>query len=355
MLSSCDSKLFFIINSNKKNVAVRNTGTWAGNLALKNKYQDFPSDVFISFLSVNATLTLIDGDKTKTPIQVNLDDFLKTDLIGKFLYSVSFKPYDKAQTWLKTFKIMPRYRNAHAYVNAGFNFSINPTTFVVQMMPTIVFGGIDSSFVHAKQTENFLNGKKLNDQSVLLNAFKILSNELQPKYSPDLASIEYRKSLAISLLYKFFLYVNDKVVSPIFKSGQMSVMDMRQVSTSKQVFPTANKDMFPVTQPITKLNAYYQTSGEAKYVYDMSPLSTNQLFGVFIQSDMSNCKLGSIDYNEASKMPGVVKILLASDIKGQNNFNVASFLTGSSPEEVFCSSNVLYAGQGLGLVLAGNF
>jgi xanthine dehydrogenase/oxidase len=197
-----------------------------------------------------------------------------------------------------------------------------------------------------------LNGKKINDQSVILSAFKILAQELVPKYSPELSSVEYRKSLAISLLYKFLLYVNDKILDAKYKSGQMSVMDMRQVSTSKQVFPTVNKEMFPVTEPMTKLNAYYQTSGEAKYVYDMTPFA-NQLYGVFIQASVSNCKLSGMDTSEASRMPGVVRIIAASDIKGENNFNVASFLTGSMAEEVFVSSNVLYAGQGLGLVLAG--
>jgi xanthine dehydrogenase/oxidase len=331
---------------------VRNTGTWSGNLALKNKYQDFPSDVFISFLSVNATLTLTGPDKSTPPSQVSLDEFLNTNLTSKFIYSVTFKQFDKTQTWLKSFKIMPRYRNAHAYVNAGFNFSINPATYTVQAVPTIVYGGIDATYVHAKQTEAYLNGKKINDQSVILSAFKILAQELVPKYSPELSSVEYRKSLAISLLYKFLLYVNDKFLDAKYKSGQMSVMDMRQVTTSKQVFPTVNKEMFPVTEPMTKLNAYFQTSGEAKYVYDMNPFA-NQLYGVFIQASVSNCKLSTLDTSEASRMPGVVKIIAASDIKGENNFNVASFLTGSMAEEVFVSSNILYAGQGLGLVLAG--
>ena len=337
----------------KQNVGVRNTGTWAGNLAMKNKYQDFPSDVFISFSSVNAMITLIGPTKSTPPVQVNLDDFLKTDLTGKMIYSVSFKPFDKTQTFLKTFKIMPRYRNAHAYVNCGFNLNINPVTYKVQTMPIIVYGGIDASFIHAKQTENYLNGKQINDEKVILNAFNILSQEVNPKYSPDLASVGYRKSLAISLLYKNLLYVNDKFSNPKFKSGQNSIMDMRPVSTSKQVFPTPNKEMFPVTQPITKLNAYYQTSGEAKYVYDMQ--LTNQLYGVFIQSTASNCKLGAVDASEASKVPGVVKILFANDIKGENSFCLTeNFIFPSSvKEEIFCTSDVLYAGQGIGLVLAG--
>ena len=245
-------------------MAVRNTSTWSGNLAMKNKHKDFPSDIFISFASVNAMITIVGPEKSSPPIVVNLVDFLSADLSGKFIYSVSFKTLDKTNTFLKTFKIMPRYRNAHAYVNAGFNFNVNPTTFKVESTPTIVYGGINQTFVHAKQTEYYLFGKQINDEKILLNAFKLLAHEIDPEYGPDLSSVEYRRSLSISLFYKFLLYVNDKILSPRYKSGQNSVMDMRAVSVSKQTYPTPNKDMYPVTEPMTKLNAYYQTSGEAK-------------------------------------------------------------------------------------------
>ncbi len=99
---------------------------------MKYKHQDFPSDVFLSFESANAVITLVGPDKTTPPVQTNLVDFLSTDLKGKFIYSVTFKQLNfSTKTFFKTFKIMPRYRNAHAYVNAGFNFNINPVTFKV--------------------------------------------------------------------------------------------------------------------------------------------------------------------------------------------------------------------------------
>jgi len=49
------------------------------------------------------------------------------------------------------------------------------------------------------------------------------------------------------------------------------------------------------------------------------------------------------------KMPGVVDFLTSSNIpaKGENSFN------DGDKEEVFCSGEVLYAGQALGLIVAG--
>lgn len=52
-------------------------------------------------------------------------------------------------------------------------------------------------------------------------------------------------------------------------------------------------------------------------------------------------------------MPGVVKYLTYADIPpgGINNFMPPS---GGSAEELFCSNEILYAGQALGLIIAGN-
>ena len=47
-------------------------------------------------------------------------------------------------------------------------------------------------------------------------------------------------------------------------------------------------------------------------------------------------------------MPGVVQFLQASDIPGVNNF-----MPGMGTEEIFCSGQIEYAGQALGLIIAG--
>lgn len=52
---------------------------------------------------------------------------------------------------------MPRTQNVHAYVNAGFCFKLNKEAkFTVLQTPTIVFGGISSSFV----SKIFIKSKK---------------------------------------------------------------------------------------------------------------------------------------------------------------------------------------------------
>lgn len=329
------------------NIAVRNSATWAGNLMLKHQHPDFPSDIFISFLTTDPILTIIDSDRKK--FNSNLNDFLTLDMNGKIIYSISFKKLEKSKNFIRTYKIMPRHRNAHAYVNAGFRFEIDPQTSLIQNNPRIIFGGISSKFIHASKTEEFLSGKSIKDFQVLKESFKILFEEIEPDQNPVYSSTGYRKSLSVSLFYKFLLEIKEKNLSLKLKSAYESIMDQRHVSTGQQKYPT-NPDLFPITKNIPKLNAYSQASGEASYAYDLKPLA-GQLYGAFIQSSLANCRIESIDSSEAAKAPGVVRILFSQDIPGQNNFVPKTFFS-LIPEKLFCDDYIDYAGQSLGLVVA---
>ncbi len=91
---------------------------------MKINHPDFASDVFTCFETINAMLTLVGPTKTSTPIQCTPSQLLqnKQYLKNRVIYSVNFIPFDSIKTIVKTFKIMPRSNNAHAYVNAGFRF-----------------------------------------------------------------------------------------------------------------------------------------------------------------------------------------------------------------------------------------
>jgi hypothetical protein len=241
---------------------------------------------------------------------------------------------------------MPRTQNAHAYVNAGFRFDLDPSTLTVNSYPSIVLGGLSQSFTHASKTEAFLVGKSLNDPNTITSAFQLLDSELIIDSDPVLSSPEYRRSLALSLFYKYLLCVNNSNIGPRYKSAADSIIDSRPLSSGKQDFPTDPSE-YPVSQPIPKLNAFQQASGEAQYVYDKT-FSQNELHGAFIQSSLANCRIDSIDTSAALSIPGVVRIIFAKDIPGVNSFVPAPL----QPELLFADDFVDYAGQSIGLVVA---
>ena len=103
------------------NVAVRNAGSWAGNLMLTHDNADFPSDIFTIMAATNATLTIASSGGSQV---YDLFSFLQLDMTGCVIVSISIPVVQAPQT-LMTFKIMPRHINAHAYVNAGFLMAVD--------------------------------------------------------------------------------------------------------------------------------------------------------------------------------------------------------------------------------------
>ena len=77
--------------------------------------------------------------------QLSLPEFLQEDMKGKVLFNVILPPLSTDYV-IKTYKIMPRAANAHAYINAGFRAKIQSNHIVEK--PTIIFGGIRPSLVH---------------------------------------------------------------------------------------------------------------------------------------------------------------------------------------------------------------
>lgn len=190
---------------------------------------------------------------------------------------------------------MPRAQNAHALVNAGFLLELNEKNFVKSAR--IVFGAINSSFVHATKTEEFLVGKNLFDNKILQEAFAHLNNEIIPSVIPSEPSPLFRKQLSISLFYKYILSITAKnVISPKNRSGAHLLE--RELTSSSFLYET-DKSKYPLTRPMAKKESLAQTSGQAEYIIDM-PDQPNQLFGAFVLAKIRPLStIRKIDSSEA--------------------------------------------------------
>lgn len=93
----------------------------------------------INFILVNRN-----GEKQ----QLTLSKFLSSDMKGQIIISFTLPPLSKDHA-IKTYKIMPRSRNAHAYINAGFCAKLDSANKIVDK-PNIIFGGIRPSLVNQK-------------------------------------------------------------------------------------------------------------------------------------------------------------------------------------------------------------
>ncbi|XP_055537408.1 xanthine dehydrogenase/oxidase-like [Wyeomyia smithii] len=330
------------------NVPVRNTGTIAGNLCIKNQHKEFPSDLYLILEAVGAKLTIAElGGKTKT---VTPAEFVSLDMNKKIILNIILPPLSSGIYKFRSLKIMPRAQNAHAYVNGAFLFKFSADKKIIDTA-TICFGGINPDFTHALQTEKQIAGKNIFSSDTFQAIIRTLSAELEPDWVLPDASPAYRKNLAISLFYKATLSVASEMgvsIEARFRSGGTTLE--RPLSTASQRFDTY-KENWPLTKNVPKIEGLAQTSGEAKYANDM-PTLPNELYAAFVLGTKPHAKIEKIVADEALKLPGVVAFFSAKDIPGTNNFMYFSNFMGSEIEEVFASETVHYHGQPVGLIVA---
>ncbi|XP_039446739.1 uncharacterized protein LOC120426101 [Culex pipiens pallens] len=333
------------------NIPVRNTGTIAGNLMIKNQHNEFPSDCFLVLDAIGATVTIAESNEGSST--VHMQDFIEINMTKKVIKNVALPALDPSVFVFKSFKVMPTVQNARAYVNGAFLIKFNASKDRVESA-RICFGGINPKFTHAVATENLLIGKNLFDNNTLQAALGTLANELDPDWIFPDTSIEYRKNLAVSLFYKFVLSIVPEdgrfPLRPAYKSGGQ--MLQRPLSSGKQSFDTIEKN-WPLTKYVPKIEALPQTTGEAQFINDLAP-QPGELFAAFVLATEVHSKIVGLDASEALKLPGVELFYSAKDIPGINNF-VTPKLPFTEVEEIFCSGEILFHSHPVGLILAETF
>ncbi|MBL7730405.1 MAG: molybdopterin-dependent oxidoreductase, partial [Chitinophagaceae bacterium] len=94
------------------------------------------------------------------------------------------------------------------------------------------------------------------------------------------------------------------------------------------------------------IDTYSHLRGESVYLDDI-PLQAGTLFAAVFDSPVAHGKLVSVDLQSALAVPGVVRILTAKDIPGENQIG------GIIPdEELLASTHVHFCGMPIALVLA---
>ncbi|CAB3259492.1 unnamed protein product [Arctia plantaginis] len=272
------------------NAPVRKIGSIAGNLMYKRAIPTYQSDLFLLFEGVGAYINVrnVNGKENK----LELLDFLNYDMTGNLMINVVLPPLSSSHI-LRSYKIMPRNQNALAIVNAAFLLEFESKKKIKSAK--IVYGNIDPEFVHATNTEKYLVGKNVFCDHTLQEAIKVLNDELLPVELPGEQSIECRKKLGLGLFYKYILNIapSGTALNKYISGGNLL---SRPVSTGKPDYQT-HPSLFPLNQPINKLEAEIQASGEAMYANDLPPLP-REVFGAFALSTVYSGEVDTIDVDE---------------------------------------------------------
>ncbi|KAM3850718.1 xanthine dehydrogenase/oxidase [Diretmus argenteus] len=331
---------------------IRNVAAVGGNIMTASPI----SDLNPVFMAAGCKLTLRDKDGCRV---VQMDDRFFTGYRklavrqGEVLVSVEV-PFSRQGQYFSAFKQSPRREDDISIVTAAMSVTFVPRTTIVEDL-RLSYGGMAATTVLARKTANTLLGRPWGEE-LLQDACSSLAEEMTLDPSAPGGMVTYRRTLTLSLFYKFYLIVQQKLVKDgvcveQVRSECLSATEIHHPETpsSIQVYQAVPEGQNPenvVGRPMMHLAALKQATGEAVYCDDV-PLYENELYLAPITSSKAHAHILSIDALEAESMPGVVACVFAKDIPGSNT-------TGPivHDETVFADSTVTCVGHIIGAVVA---
>uniref|UniRef100_A0A8C4EZG5 Xanthine dehydrogenase/oxidase n=1 Tax=Dicentrarchus labrax TaxID=13489 RepID=A0A8C4EZG5_DICLA len=259
------------------------------------------SDLNPVFMAAGCKLTLMDKDGSRV---VQMDDsfftgYRKTTLRPQeVLLSIEI-PYSKKNQFVSAFKQSPRREDDISIVTAAMSVTITPGTDVVEDLG-LSYGGMAATTVLAKKTASRLLGRRWGE-GLLEEACSSLAEEMTLDPSAPGGMVTYRQTLTLSLFYKFYLMVLQK----LRRASKLTLAVCVSVTCVLQAVPEGRSQDDAVGRPMMHLSALKQATGEAVYCDDV-PLYENELYLALVTSSKAHANILSIDSSAAEQMPGVV-------------------------------------------------
>uniref|UniRef100_A0AAY4DHY6 FAD-binding PCMH-type domain-containing protein n=1 Tax=Denticeps clupeoides TaxID=299321 RepID=A0AAY4DHY6_9TELE len=230
--------------------------------------------------------------------------------------------------YFSAFKQSPRQEDDIAIVTCGMNVVFKEGSNIVEKI-LLSFGGMAPTTVIPKTTCKKLIGSAWNEK-LLEDACASLAEEMVLPPSAPGGMVPYRRTLTLSLFFKFYLTVKHYLA----------------VDLQHEAVPPGQSSEDFVGRPIMHLSALKQATGEAVYCDDI-PCYENELHLALITSTKAHAHILSIDTGEAMTVPGVVAFVFAKDIPGSNITGPAFY-----DESVLAEKMVTCVGHIVGAVVA---
>ncbi|XP_072306445.1 aldehyde oxidase 5 [Eucyclogobius newberryi] len=331
---------------------IRNMATVGGNIMSANPKYDLCSVL----AALDCTLDICSEDGTRT---VALDEdmfrgFGQTILRPEEVLLSLHVPYSRAGEYVAAFRQAQRRELAFSIVNAGMKVSLHGDANTIESL-RIFYGGVGPTLVRPALTCQRLMGRSWGEE-LLSEACSALTEEVRVPASVPGGQAEYRKTLALSFFYKFYLYVMEEmrargVSGARVPEEHLSALtpfrnQVPQGAQSFQLVSQSQSSFDPVGRPSMHCSGLEQATGEAKYYDDLPPVH-GELFVHMVTSTRAHAKVINIDPSRALQMPGVVSFISATDVPGSNQR-----LWFNTVEEIFTEREVVCVGQIVGALVA---
>nr|AAI38877.1 Aldehyde oxidase 3 [Mus musculus] len=265
-----------------------------------------------------------------------------------------FVPRSSKWEFVSAFRQAPRQQNAFATVNAGMKVVFKEDTNTITDLG-ILYGGIGATVISADKSCRQLIGRCW-DEEMLDDAGKMICEEVSLLMAAPGGMEEYRKTLAISFLFMFYLDVLKQLKTrdphryPDISQKLLHILEdfpltMPYGMQSFQDVDFQQPLQDPIGRPIMHQSGIKHATGEAVFCDDMSVLP-GELFLAVVTSSKSHAKIISLDASEALASLGVVDVVTARDVPGDN---------GREEESLYAQDEVICVGQIVCAVAADSY
>ncbi|XP_061157633.1 xanthine dehydrogenase/oxidase isoform X1 [Syngnathus typhle] len=327
---------------------IRNVAAVGGNIMTASPI----SDLNPVFMAASCKLTLMDKDGSRV---VQMDDgffvgYRRTVLRPQeILLSIEI-PYSRKNQFFSAFKQSPRREDDISIVTTAMSVTFTPGTCVVEDV-RLSYGGMAATTVLAKKTANKLLGRCWGE-ALLEEACSSLAEELTLDPSAPGGMVTYRRTLSLSLFYKFYLTVLQKLreqglnVEEV-RSDLLSATEIyhQETPSSVQIYqevPQAQNQDDVLGHPLMHLSALKQATGEAVYCDDI-PLFENEVYLALVTSSKAHARILSVDSSAAECSPGFICCVFARDIPGSNKSGLWHDESVLTDDLVTCVGHVIGA------------
>lgn len=330
---------------------VRNVASLVGNIMTASPISDL-NPILMASTSSLTLATLDKGIRTVLIDETFFTSYRKVKVADNEIVLAVEIPFTEEMQFIKAYKQARRRDDDISIVTAAFNVKIDKHTHLVNEAK-LCYGGMGPTTICAEKSSNKIKGCKWTKDLIKI-VFDSLTEELQLDSSAPGGMADYRKSLCLSLFFKFYYYVWNKI-----NSNRIDIIDndnsgpyeiSRSVPKSTQCFEikgniTNNYDT--IGKPVPHASAMKHATGEAIYCDDI-PVLNVELFLCLIFSTESHARITSLDPSKALLNPDVVAFFSAADLPKERN-KMGAIL---KDEEIFASEIVTSRACVIGAVVA---
>ncbi|XP_049628874.1 aldehyde oxidase 2-like [Suncus etruscus] len=335
---------------------IRNMASLGGHIISRHDYSDLNPILAVG----KATLNLVSQDGSR---QIPLDEqFLaglaSADLKPEEILASVYVPHSQKGEFVAAFRQAPCQQNAVADVNAGMRVLFKEGTDAIEEL-SIAYGGVGIATTCAQKTCQQLLGRRWTNV-MLDEACRLLLDEVSIPGGAPGGRVEFKRTLLVSFLFKFYLQVlqelrrpdrlsslpvsTDNYHYPEISKKYLSALEDFQMTMPQGVQRYQSVDSRqplrdPVGRPVMHLSGLKHATGEAIFCDDI-PKMDRELFMVLMTSTRAHAKIISTDFSEALELPGVADVITADDIPGANGVEGDKLL---AVNEVLCVGQIICA------------